>query len=88
MQQLSITLPNEMVAMVRTEVKTGEYASESEIIRDCLRALAARDHAVEMWLRETVVPAAQSLRYKPSRALSAAQVRSHLTARRSRTTAK
>jgi len=86
-QQFSITLPNEMAVMVRTKVETGEYASESEVIRDGLRALIARDHAVETWLREAVVPAAQSLRAKPSRALTANEVRNHLTARRSRTTA-
>ena len=38
-QQLSITLPNDMADVVKTKVKTGEYASESEVIRDGLRAL-------------------------------------------------
>ena len=46
-QQLSITLPNDMADVVKTKVKTGEYASESEVIRDGLRALLARDRAVE-----------------------------------------
>jgi antitoxin ParD1/3/4 len=31
-------------------------ASESEVIRDGLRALLARDAAVEHWLRECVAP--------------------------------
>ena len=38
-QQFSITLPHEMAEMVRTKVESGEYASESEVIRDGLRAL-------------------------------------------------
>ena len=30
-QQLSITLPNEMADAVKSKVRTGEYASESEV---------------------------------------------------------
>ena len=40
-QQLSITLPNEMADIVKAKVRAGEYASESEVIRDGLRALMA-----------------------------------------------
>ncbi|MGT3185016.1 ribbon-helix-helix domain-containing protein, partial [Yersinia enterocolitica] len=32
-QQFSITLPNEMAEMVRSRVASGDYASESEVIR-------------------------------------------------------
>ena len=46
-QQLSITLPNEMAYLVRAKVATGEYATESEVIREGLRTLLARDRAVE-----------------------------------------
>jgi|SRR5579875_1091585 len=76
--QLSITLPHHMAAMVREKVRTGAYASESEVIRDGLRALAARDRAIETWLRETVVPTAKALQDDPGQALSPAQVRRHL----------
>jgi putative addiction module CopG family antidote len=81
-RQLSVTLPNDMADMVRAKVEAGEYASESEVIRDGLRTLAARDRAVEKWLRETVVPAARALQSDPSQALSPAQVREHLASRR------
>ena len=37
-QQFSVTLPNEMADHVRAKVASGEYASESEVIRDGLRA--------------------------------------------------
>jgi len=47
-QQLSITLPNDMADIVKSKVRTGEYASESEVIRDGLRALLARDRAVKV----------------------------------------
>jgi putative addiction module CopG family antidote len=53
---LSITLPHEMAQMVKDKVASGAYASESEVIRDGLRALQARDAAVERWLHESVVP--------------------------------
>ncbi len=78
-QQLSITLPNEMADLVRAKVAKGEYATESEVIRDGLRTLLARDRAVEDWLRETVVPAYDALKADPSRAVSAQHVRSALS---------
>ncbi|KVL65431.1 type II toxin-antitoxin system ParD family antitoxin [Burkholderia ubonensis] len=81
-QQISITLPNEMADNVRQRVASGAYATESEVIRDALRALAARDRAIDAWLRETVVPAADALDADPSRALSAADVRASLAKRR------
>ena len=74
-QQLSITLPNEMVDVVKAKVRAGEYASESEVIRDGLRALLARDRAVENWLHEQVGPAYDALKADPSRAVTADQVR-------------
>ena len=77
-QQMSITLPNEMAEAVRTKVRAGEYASESEVIRDGLRALLARDRAVETWLQEQVGPAYDALKADPSRAVTPAQVRARL----------
>lgn len=55
-QQLSITLPTEMAQKVKAKVASGDYASESEVIREGLRALDERDAVVERWLREEVVP--------------------------------
>ncbi|MEQ5844305.1 type II toxin-antitoxin system ParD family antitoxin (plasmid) [Paraburkholderia acidicola] len=81
-QQLSITLPNEMADLVRSKVANGEYATDSEVIRDALRALAARDRAVESWLRESVLPAAAALEADPTRALGADAVRQSLADRR------
>jgi putative addiction module CopG family antidote len=83
-QQMSITLPNEMAEFVRTKVASGDYASDSEVLRDALRVLRERDRAVEAWLRNEVVPAAQALREDPSRALSADQVRAELKKSRTR----
>ncbi len=79
-QQLSITLPNDMADVVRTKVRSGEYASESEVIRDGLRALMARDRAVETWLHNQVGPAYDALKADPSRAVTADQLRARLAA--------
>lgn len=79
-QQMSITLPIEMADTIKAKVKTGEYASESEVIRDGLRALIARDRAVESWLHNQVGPAYDALKADPSRAVSIEQVRARLKA--------
>ena len=77
-QQMSITLPNELADAVRAKVDSGEYATESEVIRDGLRTLMARDRAVEHWLREQVGPAYDALKGDPSRAVTAKQIRARL----------
>jgi antitoxin ParD1/3/4 len=79
-QQLSITLPNEMAEAIRAKVAAGEYATESEVIRDGLRALLARDRAVENWLRKDVAAAPDALKADPKRAVSAQDVRARLAA--------
>lgn len=79
-QQMSITLPNDMADTVKAKVKAGEYASESEVIRDGLRALIARDRAVENWLHNQVGPAYDALKADPSHAVSIEQVRARLKA--------
>ncbi len=79
-QQFSITLPNEMADVVKAKVAAGEYATESEVIRDGLRSLMARDHAVEQWLAKQVGPAYDALKEDGSRAVTAADVRARLSA--------
>lgn len=79
-QQLSITLPKDMADAVKTKVRSGEYASESEVIRDGLRALMTRDRVVESWLRNQVGPAYDALKADPSTAVTADQVRARLVA--------
>jgi antitoxin ParD1/3/4 len=84
-QQLSITLPNEMADVVKAKVRAGEYATESEVIRDGLRALLARDRAVENWLHHQVGPAYDELKADPSRGVTADQVRARLAAEYAKT---
>lgn len=87
-QQLSITLPTDMAEAIKAKVASGEYATESEVIRDGLRVLMARDRAVEHWLRDQVAPAYDALKTDPSRAVSVKQVRARLAAEQKRVRAK
>lgn len=87
-QQFSITLPNEMADVVKTKVATGEYATESEVIRDGLRVLMARDRAMESWLLQEVGPAYDALKADPTRAVTVEQVRATLAVKHKKTTAK
>lgn len=87
-QQFSVTLPNEMADVVKTKVASGEYATDSEVIRDGLRALIARDRAVENWLRDQVGPAYDALKAAPSRAVSVDTVRARLATEHEIATAK
>lgn len=65
-RQISITLPHEMADQVRARVNSGEYASESEVIREGLRALNARDRALEHWLRTEGVASYDAYKAEPA----------------------
>ena len=79
-QQFSITLPNEMAAVVKSKVEAGEYATESEVIRDGIRALLELDRAVDHWLKDQVGPAYDALKADPTRAVSVDQIKARLRA--------
>ncbi len=79
-QQFSITLPHELAEMVRSRVESGEYASESEVIRDGLRSLEMQNRALEAWLREDVAKTYDAMKANPKRRLSFDKVRKSLKA--------
>lgn len=81
-QQFSVTLPNEMAALVRAKVASGEYASESEVIREGLRALNARERALEDWLRTHALPSYDAYRTDPSRGIALEDVRAGIGKRK------
>lgn len=78
-KQLSITLPHNMAEALKERVASGAYASESEVIRDGLRALFSQEEAVERWLRTEVVNSVEAMRADPSRAISAEDMRAYLS---------
>jgi antitoxin ParD1/3/4 len=87
-QQFSITLPNEMADIVKDKVASGEYATESEVIRDGIRILMARDRAMDYWLQQEVGPAYDALKANPNRALTPQQVRAALASEHKKTKTK
>ncbi len=70
-QLLNITLPNEMAEAIKTKVRAGEYATESEVIREGVLALSNRDRAIETWLQNEVGSAYDALNSNRSRAITA-----------------
>ncbi len=85
-QQFSITLPHDMAEVVEGKIKSGAYATVSEVVRDGVRALLERDAAVERWLRDEVVPGHAKYLADPSKGAPAGKVLEHIKAQR--TTAK
>jgi putative addiction module CopG family antidote len=74
----SITLTPEMHEFIRSKVDSGEYGSDSEVIRDGLRALQKRDALVESWLETQVAEAFDALKEDPSRAVTGEAIRDRL----------
>ncbi|MBF6619803.1 MAG: type II toxin-antitoxin system ParD family antitoxin [Patulibacter sp.] len=80
-RQLSVTLPHTMADALKERVSSGAYASESEVVRDGLRALFAQEEAVETWLRTEAAAAYDELRADPSQAITGEQMRAELAQR-------
>ncbi len=55
-EKRTVSLAPENAAFIDAKVKSGGYASASEVIRAGLRALQERDAAVERWLEQEVAP--------------------------------
>jgi putative addiction module CopG family antidote len=81
-QQFSITLPRDMAEIVEGKIKSGAYASVSEVVRDGVRALQEREAAQERWLREEIVAGHAEYLGDPSKAVPAEAMLGRITARR------
>lgn len=77
----TFSLPPEQAAYIDGKVKSGAYASSSEVVRAGLRALQERDAAFERWLREEVVPTYDATKADPSSRVPAKTVFAEARAR-------
>ena len=66
---MNVSLTPELEQFVDGKVESGLYNNASEVIREGLRALQARDAAIERWLREEVVPTALEMQAHPERGI-------------------
>lgn len=82
----TFSLQSEQTAFIDAKVKSGGYASASEVVRAGLRALRERDDAVELWLKEEVGPTYDAVKSGKSKTLPVGDVfddiRAHLAAKR------
>ncbi|MGB8600674.1 MAG: type II toxin-antitoxin system ParD family antitoxin [Rhizomicrobium sp.] len=77
---ITVTLPHDMATMVKQRVASGEYASDSEVIRDGLRALKARDEALEKWLQKEAAESFREYDADPSTGIPAEDVMDQIRA--------
>jgi Arc/MetJ-type ribon-helix-helix transcriptional regulator len=84
-QQLTITLPIEIVEAVKSKVASGEFASESDVLSASFLYFAQADDSFGMdeetfneFLRREAVPVLEAMDADPSLGLSLEQVRANL----------
>lgn len=71
-----------LVEFVRAKVRSGEYASEADVIQVALRDLQTEFDDFERWEREVVLPAYEAYLANPSTGIPIEEIRSEIEARR------
>lgn len=77
---MNVSLGPQFEEYARAKVASGEYNSVSEVMRDGMRALIARDKAVERWLRTEVAASHAEYQANPDDVLSLDEVEANLAA--------
>ena len=80
-EKRTFSLPVEQAGYIDALVASGAYASGSEVVQAGLRALQARDAAVERWLREDVAETYDAMTADPGRGIPAEEVLAAVRAR-------
>jgi putative addiction module CopG family antidote len=81
-QQFSIILPRDLAEAIEGKVKSGAYASVSEVVQEGVHALLERDAAVEQWLHDEVIAGHQEYLTDPSQGVPAEKILDRIKARR------
>ena len=71
-----------LVEFVRAKVRSGEYASEADVIEIALKDLQTEAEELERWEREVVLPAYKAYVADPSTGVPIAEVRREIETRR------
>ncbi len=79
----TFSLPSAQSRYIDKMIKSGTYASGSEVVRAGLRALQERDAAVEQWLKEDVAPAYDAWKSGKTTGATLEEVRSAIRAQHS-----
>jgi antitoxin ParD1/3/4 len=77
----TISLPAKHNSYIERKLKSGEYASASEVVREGLRALQERDAAIEYWLRGEVAATYDEMEKHPERGIPIEEAFKRLDAR-------
>lgn len=79
-RQINITLPVDLADALEEKVRSGQFASKSEAIREGLRALETQDSNLENWLTQTVGPAYDAIKANPARSIHPNRILARLKA--------
>jgi Arc/MetJ-type ribon-helix-helix transcriptional regulator len=80
---IQFTLTDEAtIEFVRRKVRSGEYASETDVVNEGLMVLKQVSEEQERWEREVVVPAYNRVMADPASAIPIEEVERHLEERR------
>ncbi len=55
-ETVTVTLPQDLLDLIRSKVDSGADADESQVVSEGLRLLASNEDALEDWLRDEVAP--------------------------------
>ena len=75
---LQINLTDDLLLFVRGKVSKGEFASESDVIEESVRAMQDNEIAIEEWIREKVLPVHDRIMADPSECIPIEEVEQNL----------
>jgi antitoxin ParD1/3/4 len=79
-QEFTITLPKDVVEIVRAKVSSGQYASENEFIETAIveAARPSHDDGLEHWIQTEGVRRCEAMDADPSRGLTFEEIKASL----------